>query len=121
MKWRTLSLRNLLFGVIGTLSLLLLTVAGMMAFDAWQDRETANDVVADNAITDKLLESGRYLIAERDTAAAALQTIDSSAGFSASGLAEIRNKADTAWKTALDGLRAEHEFAGKDRPRSLAP
>ncbi len=55
MKWRTLSLRNLLFGVIGALSLLLLIVSGMSAFESWQELETASDVADDNSITDSLL------------------------------------------------------------------
>ena len=62
----TFSLRNLLFGVVGTLSVLLLIVAAMIATDAWRQRAVADHVVENNATTDLLLQSGRYLLEERE-------------------------------------------------------
>ena len=115
MKWRTLSLRNLLFGVIGTLSLLLLTVAGMSAFESWQELETASDVVDDNSVTDSLLESGRYLIEERDITVTALQASDAGTTLWRADLAESRTNVDQSVKNALAQVSGQHEFAEKDR------
>ncbi len=92
MKWRALSLRTLLFGVIGTLSLLLLAVAGMSAFESWQELETASDVADENAVADSLLESGRYLIEERDLTVTALQASDAGATLERTDLAEGQSR-----------------------------
>ncbi len=110
-----MSLRNLLFAVIGALSLLLVVVAGKSALDAWKGNEIASEVVTDNALTDLLLKSGHFLIEERDRTAAALHTLDGASARGKAGLSELRSKADAALKQALGGIRAEHAFAGKEQ------
>lgn len=90
-----MTLRNLLFGVLGPLGLLLAVVAGLSANDAWRDRATATAVAGSNADTDLLLVASHYLIEERDSAYVALVSPDAAVGAT-TGLAAARQKADAA-------------------------
>lgn len=112
----SLSLRKLLFFVVGTLSILVMVLSGMSAFDAWDQRAIAEEVVEDNELTDSLLTAGRLLIEERDITATVLQTIEK--GATGRNLSESRGRADDILRKAIRALRSghtDHSFGNKNR------
>ena len=74
-----MSLRNILFSVIGALTLMLLAVAAMTAAEAWHDKGIADDVVASGELNERLLSGAMHLVKERDATYLALRTDGSAA------------------------------------------
>ena len=68
----TLTLKQLLFAVVGALSALLLFVAGMSASEALDNRDVALEVAESVSDTEMLLDSAMLLVEERDLVRVAL-------------------------------------------------
>ncbi len=115
----TITLRNLLFGVVGTLSVLLLIVATMTASDAWRQRAVADHVVENNATTDLLLQSGRYLLEERDGVSAALALANAASPQALAAIGEIRAKAVQALQEAMREMEGDEHVLSTDARRWL--
>ncbi|NNE24869.1 MAG: HAMP domain-containing protein [Rhizobiales bacterium] len=109
MSWASFNLRSLLVGTIGFLSLLVVSVSGMMALDAWKDGRVATRVVKVNKIADSLLESSGEIITERDLAAEFLITGSSS---TAGVFTAISGRMDASWLKAKMLLSAERPGQG---------
>jgi methyl-accepting chemotaxis protein len=109
-----MTLRQLIFAVVGTLSLFLVIVAGMSASDAWQNRWAAKAVDRSNQMTDRLLQATRHLIEERDLASIFLQAGDAFDTGATSTLIEARRLGDSALLGALEHLHGATAFAERD-------
>ena len=109
-----MTLRQLIFAVVGTLSLFLVIVAGMSASEAWTKRGAATAVNRSNQITDVLLAATRDLIEERDLASILLQAPDMSDASTRAALVETRGAADSALLGALEQVRSSLAFAERD-------
>ncbi len=100
-----MTIRNLLFGIVGVLGLLLVAVTGFAAREAQQDRGAARHATEINRIGDLLLTSSRYLIEERDRVVIALRASRPATSETHQDLQRIREKADGAIVQALDAMR----------------
>jgi methyl-accepting chemotaxis protein len=109
-----MTLRQLIFAVVGTLSAFLVIVAGVSASDAWRNRSAATAVDRSNQITDVLLAATRDLIEERDLASILLQAPDMSDASTRAVLVKTRRAADSALLGALEQVRSSLAFAERD-------
>ncbi len=105
-----MTLRRLIFAVVGSLSLFLGIVASMTANDAWEQRSAAHAVSRSNQVTDELLVATRHLIEERDLASVFLQASGAFDGGAKSSLVENRRLADEALLEGLEHLRVSLPF-----------
>jgi methyl-accepting chemotaxis protein len=100
-----MTIRNLLFSIVGALGLLLVFVTGIAAVEAYRERGAAQHVIEINRIGDLLLTSSRNLIEERDRVAIALRTSRPATATFLEELHRIRENAGGAMKQALDAAR----------------
>lgn len=110
-----MSLRKLLFLVLGMLGALLALAAGLAAGNAWQDRHTAQKVAGINASTDELLRGVLTLIEERDAAYFALVHSEPGDNQEMAAVTALRTEAEqhtAAFMAALNGMPA---FEGRNR------
>ena len=105
-----MSLRIILFTVIGALAIMLLVIAGLSARHAWQQNRIADEVVSSSRVAALLLEGARRVLAERDNAYIAHRTDDKAA---ASKVLSHRGAVDAAINAAFKAL-TETDLIGAD-------
>jgi methyl-accepting chemotaxis protein len=109
-----MSIRNLLFCVVGVLGLLLVGVTGFFAKDAYDNRAAAQHVIEINRVSDFLLTGGRHFIEERDRVVIALQAPRPATAQDLEELRALRGKADALFDRALTMLGSEkHAHASR--------
>ena len=110
-----MSLRNLLFGVVGTLGILLAFNAGRGAVESYLQRSVAVEEIRIAAVADMLIESINQQIRERGGVYGLLQAAEAAPAGSLALIGAIRNKGDTLLGDALKLLAMEHDFPDKAR------
>ncbi len=112
-----MTIRNLLFSIVGILSVLLVIVTTVSATRAFIERETARQVIALNGVGDLLLASGRHLIEERDNAVMALQADSGAVASNRDEALEQRGHALALLEEALDKLQTRRQSPAVQRLR----
>ena len=110
-----MSLRNLLFGVVGTLGILLAFNAGRGAVESYLQRSVAVEEIRIAAVADMLIESINQQIRERGGVYGLLQAAEAAPAGSLALIGAIRNQGDTLLGDALKLLAMEHDFPDKAR------
>ncbi|MCK5623063.1 MAG: HAMP domain-containing protein, partial [Alphaproteobacteria bacterium] len=110
-----MTLRNLLFGVLATLSLLLVGIAGMSANEAWRQLKIAEEVEDSNRDADMLLRASAHLIGERDLIRVALAAPGSVSRDRLDVIRDRRAETGRLVEKALDFIAEERVFEGRER------
>ena len=108
---RLLTIRNSLFALVGVLVLATVAFNVNGALDAMNNRHLANQVVAHNSVSDKLLESAKYWSAERAIVATALGDAQAVSDERLKKIMEARKAGDAAYQAALDQMKSLDSFS----------
>ena len=108
-----MTLKQLLFTVVGALSVLLLFVAGMSAKEAMDQRAIALEVAETVADTEVLLDSTMLLVEERDIVGAALTAPGAVHPDDIAKMRENRAETHRGFMASLEHIREEGSFANK--------
>lgn len=105
-----LTIRNSLFALVGILVMAVVVFNVIGAVSATNTRHRANQVVAHNTVSDKLLESANAWSAERAIVATALGSVDPANDSVIQEVAKRRAAGDAAYKAAMEALSAVDAF-----------
>ncbi len=108
-----MTLKQLLFAVVGALSVLLLFVAGMSASEALDQRNVALEVAETVADTGMMLDSAMLLIEERDIVGVALTAPGAIHTDDITAMKKNRAESVLGFAESLEHIREESQFAGK--------
>ncbi len=110
---RALTIRNSLFAVVGLLVAAVIAYSSIAALKAISERTTAQRVLADSRIAKDFLDATHHLAVERGVMNTALNTPDAGGAAYKKQIVDSRSLAEKSFKSAIDGLNAREDFAGK--------
>lgn len=110
-----MTIRFLLFGVVGILGGLLVIVAGMSAKDALNAWNIAEEVAEVNADSDSFLEVREHLVLERDVIRLSLISEDAVPARVRDEVVKHRGKVDSALEEGIEHVREERRFGRKEQ------
>jgi len=108
-----MTLRTMLFAVLGMLGGLLLAVTGILANGAWSDRTVALNVVETNTDADMILRAERFLVTERDATALAIASAEVDRPRLSRTAQEARQKSQDLLSNALKIVENRYDFPDK--------
>ena len=108
-----MSLRNLLFSVVGVLALLLVVAVGLSAAEAWSVRSATASAAEAASDLENVFDGTIGVIRERDIVFLALTAPDDSAPVTVSDLRDLRIETDAAFERGLEHIQAEMDFLEK--------
>ncbi len=107
------TIRNNLFFIVILLAALVVSLAGVEAWTAAQDRSEAKAIVKSTEISDLLLTAAGQWAVERGATNAALGTAQAAGGAVRANIDKRRAASDAAFREGLKRLKAGRDFKGK--------